>query len=147
MGSITRSIQQCLVQGVLLPIRAYRYLISPCLVNHCRFYPSCSEYAQSALQTYGLWYGGWLMLSRLLRCHPFHAGGYDPLPTHKHMTIHHPTKTGVNGQILVEFGAKNYRKSAAYGLYVSILRKFFPPKSTKYGRLQRYTNTRKIPWI
>ncbi len=92
MGSINRSTQQrtcpaevnkpgILVQGVLLSIRAYRYLISPCLGSHCRFYPSCSEYAQAAFQTHGLLRGGWLTLRRLLRCHPFHTGGYDPLPT------------------------------------------------------------------
>ena len=61
-------------------IRVYRYTISPLLGNHCRFYPSCSRYAQEALLKYGVGRGVLLSLSRLLRCHPFHPGGYDPVP-------------------------------------------------------------------
>lgn len=61
-------------------IRAYRYLISPVLGPHCRFYPTCSCYAQSALEQHGLWRGSWLALKRLGRCHPWHPGGIDPVP-------------------------------------------------------------------
>ena len=64
-------------------IRGYRYLLSPLLGNHCRFYPSCSCYAQTALERFGVFRGLYLALRRLLRCHPFHAGGYDPVPEHK----------------------------------------------------------------
>lgn len=46
----------------------------------CRFYPTCSEYARVALLRYGLWRGGWMALLRILRCHPFHPGGHDPVP-------------------------------------------------------------------
>jgi len=65
---------------LILLIRGYRYLISPLLGNHCRFYPSCSCYAQTALERFGVFRGLYLAIRRLLRCHPFHAGGYDPVP-------------------------------------------------------------------
>jgi putative membrane protein insertion efficiency factor len=59
----------------------YQRLVSPLLPRACRFAPSCSEYARLALLEYGLARGAWLAARRLLRCHPFHPGGYDPLPT------------------------------------------------------------------
>lgn len=62
-------------------LRAYRYAISPLLGNRCRFYPSCSEYASCALQEHGVLKGLWLTVRRLLRCHPLHSGGFDPVPT------------------------------------------------------------------
>ena len=61
-------------------IQAYRYLISPWLGDNCRYYPSCSEYAQTAIMEHGALYGSWLSIKRLSRCHPFHEGGYDPVP-------------------------------------------------------------------
>ena len=61
-------------------IRFYQHWISPYTPPSCRFYPSCSEYASQAVERYGLAQGGWLALRRLLRCHPFHPGGYDPVP-------------------------------------------------------------------
>ena len=63
-----------------LLIRAYRYVVSPLLGMHCRFHPSCSAYALEALKRYGTARGAWLALRRLVRCHPWHPGGYDPLP-------------------------------------------------------------------
>jgi len=63
-----------------LLIRAYRYVVSPLLGMHCRFHPSCSAYALEALERYGTARGAWLALRRLVRCHPWHPGGYDPLP-------------------------------------------------------------------
>lgn len=65
---------------LILFIQAYRYLVSPWLGNHCRFYPSCSQYAMDAVHTHGALRGGWLSLRRLSRCHPWHAGGIDPVP-------------------------------------------------------------------
>ncbi|MGH8657801.1 MAG: membrane protein insertion efficiency factor YidD [Gammaproteobacteria bacterium] len=63
-----------------LLIRGYQYWISPLLGRHCRFWPSCSEYARQAIERYGLWRGGWLGVKRVCRCHPWHPGGYDPVP-------------------------------------------------------------------
>lgn len=62
------------------PIVAYRRWISPALPARCRFYPSCSAYALEAIARHGALYGSWLAVWRLLRCHPFHPGGYDPVP-------------------------------------------------------------------
>lgn len=61
-------------------IRAYQWLISPWLGHHCRFYPSCSEYARQAIERYGVWRGVWLAICRLLCCHPWHPGGVDLVP-------------------------------------------------------------------
>lgn len=65
---------------ILALIRAYRFFLSPWLGRHCRFHPSCSQYALTAIQRFGAVRGGWLGLVRLLRCHPWHAGGADPVP-------------------------------------------------------------------
>jgi len=61
-------------------IRGYQYAISPFLGLHCRFHPTCSEYALEALQRHGALRGIRLALKRLLRCHPWHPGGFDPVP-------------------------------------------------------------------
>lgn len=61
-------------------IRGYQLLLRPLLPPACRFYPSCSHYALTALQRHGALYGSALALWRLLRCHPLHPGGYDPVP-------------------------------------------------------------------
>jgi putative membrane protein insertion efficiency factor len=61
-------------------IRLYQLAISPMLGPRCRFYPSCSCYAHEAIERFGVLYGAYLAVRRLLRCHPFHAGGYDPVP-------------------------------------------------------------------
>jgi uncharacterized protein len=61
-------------------IRGYQLVISPMIGPRCRFYPSCSCYAHTAIERYGVVRGFWLGLRRLLRCHPFAPGGYDPVP-------------------------------------------------------------------
>ena len=61
-------------------IRFYRKRVSPLRPPCCRYIPTCSEYALEAIGKYGAWKGSWLALKRLLRCHPFHKGGYDPVP-------------------------------------------------------------------
>jgi uncharacterized protein len=66
-------------------IRLYRYCISPLLGSNCRFYPSCSCYAEEALEHHGVIRGSYLAARRLLRCHPWHPGGYDPVPPHASM--------------------------------------------------------------
>jgi putative membrane protein insertion efficiency factor len=63
-------------------INAYRWLISPLLGPNCRFYPSCSAYALESLERFGAGRGSWLALRRIARCHPWHPGGYDPVPGH-----------------------------------------------------------------
>ncbi len=60
--------------------RVYQYTISPLLGRRCRYFPSCSEYAVEAVQKYGAFKGGWLGVKRICRCHPWHPGGYDPVP-------------------------------------------------------------------
>lgn len=66
---------------MILMIRGYRVFISPALGCNCRFFPSCSLYAQIAIERYGIFYGMWLIVKRLIKCHPWHTGdGYDPVP-------------------------------------------------------------------
>lgn len=64
----------------VLPIRLYQRCISPFLPPTCRFRPTCSQYALEALLAHGLLRGSWLALRRIARCHPFAAGGWDPVP-------------------------------------------------------------------
>jgi putative membrane protein insertion efficiency factor len=64
----------------ILLLRLYRLVVSPWLGSRCRFHPSCSAYAQEALEQHGLFKGVWLSLIRVGRCHPWHPGGYDPVP-------------------------------------------------------------------
>ncbi len=72
--------------AVIFLLRAYKLCISPFLGYHCRFYPSCSDYAQEAIATHGVIKGSYLAIRRLSRCHPWHEGGEDPVPpcTHTH---------------------------------------------------------------
>jgi len=65
---------------LLFLIRAYQLTLSPFLGQHCRFTPSCSQYATHAIRKYGALKGSWLAIKRIGRCHPFCDGGYDPVP-------------------------------------------------------------------
>jgi len=67
-------------RGMLVLLRCYQVFLAPLVGTGCRFYPSCSRYALEAVARHGAWRGGWLALRRLLRCHPFSSGGYDPVP-------------------------------------------------------------------
>ncbi len=67
-------------RALLVLLRAYRLMVSPWLGSCCRFYPSCSQYATEAIEKHGVARGAWLAARRLLRCHPFHEGGLDPVP-------------------------------------------------------------------
>jgi len=70
-----------MIRGLLLLlVKLYRRLLSPVLPPSCRFYPSCSAYALTALERHGAARGTYLTVKRLLRCHPFHPGGIDPVP-------------------------------------------------------------------
>ncbi len=66
---------------LLLLLRGYKLCISPFLGQHCRFYPSCSDYAQQAIVEHGVAQGSLLAGRRLCKCHPWHAGGFDPVPS------------------------------------------------------------------
>ena len=66
--------------ALVLAVRGYHVAISPLLPPACRYYPTCSHYAVEALERHGPWRGSWLALRRILRCHPFRPGGYDPVP-------------------------------------------------------------------
>lgn len=65
---------------LLVLIRGYKYAISPLLGQNCRFFPSCSEYTAQAIQEHGACKGACLGLKRILRCHPWNPGGFDPVP-------------------------------------------------------------------
>ena len=65
---------------LIMLIDGYRLLLSPFFGTRCRFYPTCSAYAREAIETHGTVRGSWLALRRLLKCHPWHAGGVDPVP-------------------------------------------------------------------
>ena len=65
-------------------IRAYQLTISPMLGPCCRFHPTCSHYGMEAIEKHGALRGSWLTLKRISRCHPFHEGGFDPVPKHSH---------------------------------------------------------------
>ena len=65
---------------LLLVILFYRRCVSPLLPPMCRYYPTCSAYAMEAIGRYGAWRGGRMAVRRILRCHPWHEGGYDPVP-------------------------------------------------------------------
>lgn len=73
---IMRKIAQCVVLKIL---RAYKWAISPMFPPACRYVPTCSEYAAEAVERYGALRGSWMAVIRLLRCHPFVKGGYDPV--------------------------------------------------------------------
>ena len=71
---------QLFARPLLLLVKGYRYAISPFLGANCRFQPTCSEYAETALRRHGGFRGGWLVLKRIGRCHPWGGSGYDPVP-------------------------------------------------------------------
>lgn len=70
-------------------IKLYQHTLGRILPNSCRFYPTCSVYAYDAVSRFGALRGGWLAVKRISRCHPFNAGGFDPVPM--------PEKEGING--------------------------------------------------
>ncbi|MBV9762379.1 MAG: membrane protein insertion efficiency factor YidD [Acidobacteriaceae bacterium] len=67
---------------LIAALKGYKFFVSPLLPSACRFYPTCSEYMMEAIAKHGAAQGAWMGLKRLGRCHPFHAGGYDPVNEH-----------------------------------------------------------------
>ncbi len=76
LAALERACRDLLIAG----IKGYRFFLSPWLGNQCRFHPTCSAYALTAIERFGVVLGGWLAVRRLLRCHPWHPGGVDPVP-------------------------------------------------------------------
>jgi putative membrane protein insertion efficiency factor len=74
-------------------IAVYRFCVSPLLGPRCRFHPSCSCYARDSIERFGALRGSWLALTRIARCHPWNAGGYDPVP----LTWPHPCDRASHG--------------------------------------------------
>jgi len=75
-GTIYKLIKEGVIILILLYQQSLSILFGPC----CRFTPSCSSYALLSIHRFGIMEGGWLLLKRLIKCHPFHPGGYDPVP-------------------------------------------------------------------
>lgn len=75
-----KKIEHLFVIALCAGVKAYQQCISPLLPPSCRYYPTCSQYALESLKKYGLFKGSYLAVKRILRCHPFHKGGYDPVP-------------------------------------------------------------------
>jgi uncharacterized protein len=84
MASIGRTV----ARGVIFLIELYRHTISPMRLPTCRFSPTCSQYAVDALTECGLMRGGWLAMVRLLKCGPWHRGGWDPVPERRGVSRH-----------------------------------------------------------
>jgi len=78
--TIASGINRVIVSVLVGFVRAYRLFLAPILPRSCRFYPSCSHYAEEALKTHGPVRGCWLSIVRICKCHPWHSGGYDPVP-------------------------------------------------------------------
>lgn len=79
-----------LTRILVVLLRVYRWTLSPLLGNVCRFHPSCSHYAEGCLLTHGVVRGSFLTLKRLAKCHPFHPGGYDPVPPRTELRVEMP---------------------------------------------------------
>jgi uncharacterized protein len=80
------------VRALVYLLRIYRWTLSPLLGPVCRFHPSCSRYAEDCLLTHGLFHGTILAIKRLAKCHPFHPGGYDPVPPRNHRQRSEPER-------------------------------------------------------
>lgn len=92
-----------MIKTILLTlIRGYRFALSPWFGHSCRFWPTCSDYAMQAIEQHGAWRGSWMMLIRLARCHPYSAGGVDPVPHSFRWRCWCDTNTAVNSSYLIE---------------------------------------------
>jgi len=85
-----------LKRALIAIIQLYRALVSPLFPPSCRFQPTCSQYAIEAVERFGIIQGSWLAVKRILRCHPLHPGGYDPVPPQKEGEINQQGKEIAN---------------------------------------------------
>ncbi len=92
---MTRSASSSAARAVIYLIQLYRHTVSPLRLPTCRFTPTCSQYAVEALAEYGVVKGGWLAMVRLLKCGPWHKGGWDPIPEHRDAA--HESRRGADG--------------------------------------------------
>ena len=83
-NALSRLLRTCTNAVLIAVIDTYRYLLSPLLGMHCRFDPTCSLYARQSIEQHGPWRGSALAVGRLLKCHPWHEGGIDPVPHAAH---------------------------------------------------------------
>lgn len=88
MEKVNKALQYCFI----FLIRLYQKLLSPLLGNNCRFQPTCSNYAIQAIKLHGVLKGTWLTLKRILKCHPLHEGGEDPVPLNSSCNHSHKRK-------------------------------------------------------
>jgi putative membrane protein insertion efficiency factor len=86
-GGLVRQAGGWVARGVIFLIHLYRNTVSPLRLPTCRFTPTCSQYAVDALSEYGLIRGGWLAAVRLVKCGPWHRGGWDPIPERRGSTV------------------------------------------------------------
>ena len=89
LRKILETISKACQRLLIFLIKIYQYTLSPLLGPRCRFLPSCSCYSVDAISQHGVLVGLFYSIKRLLRCHPFSTGGYDPVPTEKSKRIHH----------------------------------------------------------
>lgn len=87
--TLISKLHQLLVWIAIKLIHVYRYLLSPWIGNQCRFYPTCSHYSEEAINRYGFFIGSYLTFRRLIKCHPWHDGGLDPVPELKKSRCSH----------------------------------------------------------
>ena len=85
--------------AVLIALRGYKWLLSPLLPAACRYVPSCSEYAMEAIDRHGIVFGGWMAFCRVLRCHPFVKGGFDPVPLDGPVKAHVESSVTISGEL------------------------------------------------
>ena len=79
---------------LMASVRAYQKVLSPAMGGNCRYYPSCSQYGYDAIRLHGAGRGSWMAVKRIGRCHPFHEGGYDPVPEAGHNSNDENTNAG-----------------------------------------------------
>lgn len=89
MEKARASLRSLIITIPLLIIRFYQIFLSPLIGQNCRFHPTCSYYAIDALKQHGLLKGSWLSVKRILKCHPLHSGGLDPVPKKPNKTKNH----------------------------------------------------------